>query len=144
MSSQIQRSLPGSRVCSLVLMLAVIAGVVAYGQTALVIQRGESLDATYKSVLNEVKKEGFDIESSSAEAGIKTELVISGHYHQIGSRVDIQFVKNEETKTSIKVSVLEQTRYEALKTEPWSDPKLNADQSAALASRLKEGLGWKD
>ncbi len=94
--------------------------------------------------MNELKKEGLSIESASADAGIKTALVVSGRYHQTGTYIEVQFSKDDNTHTTVRVSVFEQTRYKALKTEPWSEPKVNAEASGALVARVKEGLEWKD
>jgi hypothetical protein len=89
-------------------------------------------------------EEGLSIETASTDAGIKTVIIVSGSYRQKGTHTEIQFTKESDRVTLVRVSVFEQTRYKALKTEPWSDPKLNTEASVALIVRLTEGLAWKD
>lgn len=100
------------------------------------------LDATYEAVLNEVKKEGLSVDSASKDAGIKTRTTVSGHYHQTGLHLEIQFVQDNSNETTVRVAALKQTRYKALNTEPWSSPKVDSKQSQDAADKLKAGLGW--
>jgi hypothetical protein len=113
-----------------------------YYDNSVSISHAASLDATYEAVLTEIKKEGFSIDSASKDAGVKTALTVSGHYRQAGSHLEIQFIQDAATQTSVHVAVLVQTRYKALKTEPWSSPKIDTEQSQQTAAKLKAGLGW--
>lgn len=101
-----------------------------------------SMDSTYEAVLNEVKNEGYSIDSASKDAGIKTAMTVAGRYRQTGSHLEIVFLRDGETKTTVRVAVLERKRYKALNTEPWSDPKVNSAKSRDAAAKLKAGLGW--
>ena len=100
------------------------------------------LDATYEAVLNEVKKEGLSVDSASKDAGIRTGTTVSGHYHQTGLHLEIQFVHDSSNETTVRVASVKQTRYKALNTEPWSSPKVDSKQSQDAADKLKAGLGW--
>ncbi len=113
----------------------------ASNQPVSIIHAGD-LDSTYEAVLNEVKKEGFSVDSSSKDAGVKTAVTVAGRYHQTGSHLELQFIQDSANQTTVRVAAIEQTRYKALKTEPWSSPKVSPDQSTHAAEKLKAGLGW--
>ena len=100
------------------------------------------MDSVYQAVLNQIKKDGAEIESASKDAGIKTALTVTGHYKQTGSYLEVTFVSDGTSQISVRVSAYEEKRYKGLKTEPWSTPKVNAEQSEAEAAKLKQELGW--
>lgn len=100
------------------------------------------LDSVYQAVLNQVKKDGAEIESASKDAGIKTALTVTGHYKQTGSYLEITFISDSASQTTVRVTAYEERRYKGLKTEPWSTPKVNSEQSEAEAAKLKQELGW--
>lgn len=100
------------------------------------------LDNVYQAVLNQLKKDGTEIESASKDAGIKTGVTVTGHYRQTGSYMDITFISDSPSQTTVRVTAYEEKRYKGLKTEPWSTPKVNAEQSEAEATKLKQELGW--
>lgn len=95
--------------------------------------------STYRSVLNQVKQQGFAVESASPDAGIKTGITVAGHYRQTGSYLQIQFV-SVATGTTVDVSVMEEKRYKALQTEPWGTPKVNEAKSQSEAEQLQKGM----
>jgi hypothetical protein len=96
------------------------------------------LDSVYGAVLNQLKKDGAEIESASKDAGIKTTVVVSGHYRQTGSYLTVTFVVDSPSQTTVRVAAFEERRYKALKTEPWSTPKVNAEQSAAAGISARQ------
>lgn len=100
------------------------------------------LDTVYQAVLNQIKKDGAEIESASKDAGIKTALTITGHYKQTGSYLHITFISDSPSATTVRVAAYEEKRYKGLKTEAWSTPKVNDEQSEAEAAKLKQELGW--
>ncbi|MGA8597943.1 MAG: hypothetical protein WB676_24775 [Bryobacteraceae bacterium] len=100
------------------------------------------VDTVYQAVLNQLKKDGTEIESASKDAGIKTAVAVTGHYRQTGSYMEITFISDAPSQTTVRVTAYEEKRYKGLKTEPWSTPKVNAEQSEAEASKLKQELGW--
>lgn len=106
------------------------------------ISHAAALDATYQAVLNQVKKDGAEIESASKDAGIKTAVTVTGHYKQTGSYMEITFISDGPSQTTVRVIAYEEKRYKGLKTEPWSTPKANAEQSEAETAKLKQELGW--
>ena len=75
------------------------------------------------------------------DAGIKTALTVTGHYKQTGSYLEVTFVLDGTSPTSVRVSAYEEKRYKGLKTEPWSTPKVNAEQSEAEAAKLNRNSG---
>ncbi len=107
-----------------------------------VLARAADLNTTYEAVLNEVKKEGLSVDSASKAAGIKTATNVSGHYHQTGEHLEIQFIQDGSNGTTVRVTAVKQTRYKALNTEPWSSPKVDPKQSQEAADKIKAGLGW--
>jgi hypothetical protein len=95
----------------------------------------------YERALDFLKRNGQTIESAGKETGqILTGLSVTGGYRQTGSRIQITFIKDGENMTSIRVSVTEQKRYKALKTEPWGDPKINPQMSNKLADEIMAAL----
>jgi hypothetical protein len=113
----------------------------SYAQDAATLVHAAPAEATYADVLNEVKKEGYSLESASKDAGIKTTIQVTGHYKQTGSHLEITFT-SENGHTTVRVTEMEQHRYKALKTEPWGDTKINTASSQDAAEKLKAGLGW--
>jgi hypothetical protein len=136
--------LQSCRFCLVLMVGSLLSSKPSPCQTVPMMKHAQSSDETYQAVLNELKKQGLSIESASVDTGIKTALVVSGRYRQTGTHTEIQFTKDSDSSTTVRVSVLEQTRYKALKTEPWSDPKVNTEASEGLIARLKERLGWKE
>ena len=106
------------------------------------ISHSADMDTVYQAVLNQIKKDGAEIESASKDAGIKTALTITGHYKQTGSYLEVTFISDGPSQTTVHVSAYEEKRYKGLKTEPWSTPKVNVEQSEAEAAKLKQELGW--
>ncbi len=107
-----------------------------------VISHAGDIDTVYQAVLNQLKKDGTEIESASKDAGIKTGVTVTGHYKQTGSYMEITFISDSPSQTTVKVTAYEEKRYKGLKTEPWSTPKINEEQSQAEAAKLKQELGW--
>lgn len=122
--------------------VVLLAALPALAQEGATIVHPGDLASTYSSVLNEVKKEGLQVETASQDAGIRTEMVVTGKYRQTGSHLEITFISDSATQTTVKVAWLEQKRYKALNTESWSEPKVNEQQSRAETDKLKGSLGW--
>ena len=99
-------------------------------------------ETVYQAVLNQVKKDGTEIDSASKDAGIKTAVTVTGHYKQTGSYLEITFISDSPAQTTVRVTAYEEKRYKGLKTEPWSTPKANPEQSESEANKLKQELGW--
>jgi hypothetical protein len=99
-------------------------------------------DDIYQAVLNQIKKDGTEIESASRDAGIKTGVTVTGHYKQTGSYLEVTFLSDSPSQTTVRVTAYEEKRYKGLKTEPWSTPKANPEQSQAEAAKLKQELSW--
>jgi hypothetical protein len=121
--------------------LLIAAGCLQAEQAA-TISHAADLDTVYQAVLNQLKKDGAEIESASKDAGIKTGVTVTGHYKQTGSYMEITFIGDSPSQTAVRVTAYEEKRYKGLKTEPWSTPKVNEEQSQAEAAKLKQELGW--
>lgn len=119
----------------------VAAAILGAAEPASISHPGD-LDTVYQAVLNQIKKDGAEIESASKDAGIRTAVTITGHYKQTGSYLELTFISDSPSQTTVRVAAYEEKRYKGLKTEPWSTPKVNAEQSEAEAARLKQELGW--
>lgn len=113
-----------------------------YADEAASFSHAADLDTVYQAVLNQVKKDGAEIESASKDAGIKTVVTVTGHYKQTGSYLEITFISDSPSQTTVRVGAYEAKRYKGLKTEPWSTPKVNAKESEAEVAKLKNELGW--
>lgn len=99
-------------------------------------------DTAYEGALNYLKREGYTIDSTSAETGqIVTAIDIKGGYRQTGTRVRITCIKDSDTQTSVRVLVTEQKRTKLLQTEPWNGAKANDKESAKIADAIKVALG---
>lgn len=96
-----------------------------------------------QAVLNQLKKDGAEIASASKDTGIKTAVTVHGHYSQTGSYLEVTFISDSPSQTTVRVAAYEKKRYKALTTEPWSTPKLNTEKSRAEAARLKRELEWQ-
>ena len=125
-----------------VLAFLLISAATLQAEQGASISHAADLEATYQAVLNQVKKDGAEIESASKDAGIKTAVTVNGHYKQTGSYMEITFISDGPSQTTVRVTAYEEKRYKGLKTEPWSTPKVNAEQSDADAAKLKQELGW--
>jgi uncharacterized protein YxeA len=125
-----------------IVVLALVVTALLPAGTPASFSRAADLDSVYQAVLNQIKKDGAEIESTSKDAGIKTAVTVTGHYRQTGSYLEVTFISDSSTQTTVRVAAYEEKRYKGLKTEPWSTPKVNAQQSEAEAKKLKQELGW--
>jgi hypothetical protein len=123
-------------------VLALIAAALLQAETPASFSHAANLDAVYQAVLNQLKKDGAEIESASKDAGIKTAVTVTGHYRQTGSYLEVTFISDSPAQTIVRVASYEEKRYKGLKTEPWSTPKVNDERSQAEATKLKQELGW--
>src|SRR3569833_1240480 len=100
-------------------ILFLIAAECLHAAQSGVITRAADSDAVYQAILNQLKKDGVEIESASKDAGIKTGVRITGHYKQTGSYMEITFIADGPSQTAVKVTAYEEKRYKGLKTEQW-------------------------
>jgi hypothetical protein len=125
-----------------IVVLVLVAAALLPAETPASFSHAADLDSVYQAVLNQLKKDGAEIESASKDAGIKTAVAVSGHYKQTGSYLEVTFIADIPSQTTVRVAAFEEKRYKGLKTEPWSTPKVNAQRSEAEAAKLKQELGW--
>jgi hypothetical protein len=123
-------------------VLALIVAALLQAQTPASFSHAADLDSVYQAVLNQLKKDGTEIESASKDVGIKTAVTVTGHYRQTGSYLEVTFISDGSAQTTVRVAAYEEKRYKGLKTEPWSTPKVNPEQSQVEAAKLKQELGW--
>ena len=60
---------------------------------------------------------------------------------QTGTYMEITFIADRPSQTTVRVTAYEGKRYKRLKTEPWSTANVNEVQSQAEAAKLKQELG---
>jgi hypothetical protein len=125
-----------------IIICALILAAILGGAEQAAISRAVDLESVYQAVLNQVKKDGFDVESASKDAGIKTAVAVTGRYRQTGTYLEITFISESGSQTAARIAVFEEKRYKGLKTEPWSTPKVNDEKSQIEAATLKQELGW--
>ena len=123
-------------------VLALIVAALLQAETPASFSHAADLDSAYEAVLNQLKKDGAEIESASKDTGIKTTPTVTGHYRQTGSYLQVTFISDSPAQTTVRVAAYEEKRYKGLKTEPWSTPKVNDEKSQAEAAKLKQELGW--
>jgi hypothetical protein len=125
-----------------IVVVALMVAVLLQAETPASFSHAANLDAVYQAVLNQLKKDGAEIESASKDAGIKTAVAVTGHYRQTGSYLEVTFISDSPAQTTVRVAAYEEKRYKGLKTEPWSTPKVNDEKSQAETTKLKKELGW--
>src|SRR3954468_3923447 len=101
------------------ILLCALASAAILGAAEQASSHSGDMDMVYQAVLNQIKKDGAEIESASKDAGIKTALTVTGHYKQTGSYLEVTFVSDGTSQTTVRVSAYEEKRYKGLKTEPW-------------------------
>ncbi len=105
---------------------------------------GGEYNATFDAVVKLLQKADESVVLADQDAGmIATEIEITGKGKQTGTRTIVTFIKEAEKETTVKVAVTVQTRYKVLQVEPWSDPKLDPDLTAAAVVKFKNALGAK-
>ena len=98
-------------------------------------------DKVFDGLVTYLKRTGYTLDLASRDAGeIATAMEISGGWKQTGRRTVISVIKDSETSTSVRVAITIQTRYKALQTEPWSDPKVDNKASEGAAQKLQAEL----
>jgi hypothetical protein len=125
-----------------IILCSLVAATLLTAEQAASITHAASLDAVYQAVLNQLKKDGAEIESASKDSGIKTAVQVTGKYRQTGSYLEVTFISDGDSETTVRVAAYEEKRYKALNTEPWSTPKVVTEKSEAEAAKLKQELGW--
>ena len=97
-------------------------------------------DVAYSSVLNQLKRDGYEIDTASRDVGIQTAVVLEGRIKQTGTYLKVTLLPDEN---KLRVLVYEQRRVRTLSTvSPWSAPKVNVEKSELAALKLKDELHW--
>lgn len=97
-------------------------------------------EAAYSSVLNQLKRDGYEIDMASKDAGIQTALILEGRIKQTGTYLKVTLLPLEN---KLRVLVYEERRVRTLSTvSPWSATKVNVDKSELAALKLKDELHW--
>ena len=105
------------------------------------IQIPGAYDKVFDGLVTYLKKSGSSLDLASRDSGeIATAMEIAGGWKQTGRRTVISVIKDTATSTSIRIAVTVQSRYKALQTEPWSDPKLDNKASDAAAQKIQTEL----
>lgn len=96
-------------------------------------------DKVYDETLTFLKKNDYVIESANKETGQITTVITqeTTSWKQTGSRVTVTLIKEGDKSTAIKLVVSDHTRYKALVTEPWGNPKVNAEKTSVVIAKIK-------
>ena len=94
-------------------------------------------DSAYTSVLNQLKKDGYEIESASKDAGIQTAAVTAGRFKQTNTYLRLTLLPEEK---KFRVAVYGTWRMSP--ASPWSTAKAQEGKAAAAALKLKDELHW--
>lgn len=104
-------------------------------------QQQATFERAYEVILNHLKRKGYTIDSADKDVGqIITAMDIKGGYSQTGTRIQITLIKDNDTETTVRVAVTNQKRKKALQVEPWSDPKVNDEESQKVADDVRAAL----
>ena len=100
-----------------------------------------SYDEAYEKLLNFLKRRDEGIDSANRETGqIASSISIEGGWKQTGTRTQFTLIKEADKSTSIKIQVVEMSRFKALVTEPWDDPILNEEKTKVMTEEVKAYL----
>jgi hypothetical protein len=100
--------------------------------------------ATFDAVVKYFQKADDPVVIADRDAGlVATEIVITGGWHQTGTRTVITFIKESPSETTVKVAVTTQKRFKALQVEPWDEPVLDKEKTAVAAKVLQAALTAK-
>ena len=94
-------------------------------------------DTAYTSVLNQLKRDGVEIESASKDAGIQTAPVTTGRFKQANTYMRLTLLPQEN-----KFRVMVYATWRMTPGSPWSAPKAKEDKAAAEVLKLKDELHW--
>ncbi len=101
-------------------------------------------DKAFSAVVTALQKADYEIADANKDGGlISTAIVVTGGWRQTGTRAVLTIIRDSDSTSIVKVVVTEQKRYKALQTEPWGEPKANAEKTTALATALRTALGVK-
>lgn len=96
------------------------------------------VDKSFDAALTCLKKQGYSIEVANKDGGkIATSMVVTGGWHQTGTRVLVSLIKETDSTTTLRVAVTKQKRYKALQTEPWGDPQVDGKESSEVAEKMR-------
>lgn len=94
-------------------------------------------DSAYTSVLSQLKKDGYEIESASKDAGIQTAVVSTGRFKQTNTYMRLTLLPEEK-----KFRVIVYRAWRMTPGSPWSPTKAQEDRAATVVLKLKDELHW--
>jgi len=94
-------------------------------------------DIAYTAVLNQLKNDGFEIESASKDAGIQTAAVTAGRFKQTDTYMRLTLLLEGK-----KFRVIVYSAWRMTPASPWSSAKASEEKAAAAALKLKDELHW--
>ena len=109
----------------------------AVGSQAAELSYAGDADAAYTSVLNQLKRDGFEIASASKDAGIQTAPVTEGRFKQTNTYMRLTLLPDEK-----KFRIVVYAAWRMTPGSPWSSVKANEDKAAAAVLKLKDELHW--
>jgi hypothetical protein len=109
----------------------------AVGSQAAELSYAGDADTAYTSVLNQLKRDGVEIESASKDAGIQTASVTTGRFKQANTYMRLTLLPLEK-----KFRIAVYATWRMTPGSPWSAPKANEDKAAAMVLKLRDELHW--
>jgi len=116
--------------------LLCLCAVFSSAQAAELAYEGDA-DIAYTAMLNQLKSDGFEIESASKDAGIQTAAVTAGRFKQTNTYMRLTLLPEEKRFRLIVYSAWRMTP-----GSPWSSAKTSEEKAAAAALKLKGELHW--
>ena len=108
---------------------------------AVELQVTKSFDQAFEKTVNWVNKNDFQIdpENTRKEIGqITTTIVqVDGGYSQAGTRLRVTVIKEDDNNTTLKVLVEKLSRKKLFGAEPWSNPKVDLEQTQKVVDQMK-------
>lgn len=99
------------------------------------------VEKVFAVVLEYLKKQGYTIDSADKNVGqIVTAMDIKGGFTQTGTTVQVTLVRDNDTQTSVRVTVKTQRRVNGHREHPWRDIKIDPKESSRIAEELKATL----
>jgi hypothetical protein len=96
--------------------------------------------AAYQAVLDQVKKEGLEVNlNSSLDAGIQTEPKEKGSVWKTSCYYKFSFIP-DGNKTTVRIAAYEMKRVWGAAGR--TQPKVNVDRARSEAFQLQRELGW--
>lgn len=110
---------------------------------AALIESSLPYDKTFDLVINSLKKQGYTIDVADKDAGqVATTFSTTKNFKAVRSRVQVIFIKDSDTKTTLRVASAEQKRKRGLtaSADEWHDPTVDSAATSQIAEAVQASL----